>query len=109
MLKCCFNPKVLAGLGVTAVVLFLFAPSARGFLPVLVTLACPLSMVAMMVGMAKLGTRKPLPSLEGSTTIIDVAPESELQQLRSRVAELELKVPGPDLLSERRFGACRTV
>ena len=105
MLKCCFNPKVLIGLGVTAVILFFLVPGARGFLPVLLTLACPLSMVAMMGGMAKLGTKKTVPTsrLEGDITAIDVAPASELQELRKRVAELEDRNSGPDAAGDRRL------
>lgn len=105
MLKSCFNPRVLIGLGVTAVILFFLVPGARGFLPVLLTLACPLSMVAMMGGMAKLGTTKPVPTLrlEGDITAIDVAPASELQELRKRVAELEDRNPGPEASADRRL------
>ena len=97
MLKCCFNPKVLFGLGATAVVLFLFVPSARGFLPVLLTLACPLSMLAMMGGMAKLGAKKPapFPGLDGDARVIEGETNSELQRLRTRVAELERTSLGP--------------
>ena len=91
MLKCCFNPRVLLGLGVTAVVLFVFVPGARGFLPVLATLACPLSMVAMMGGMAKFGSKATWD--DASACAIEskggVPSDGELQRLRSLVAELE--------------------
>ena len=46
-LKMCFNPKVLAVLATAGLGLFLFAPNlALSALPVLLGLACPLSMVA---------------------------------------------------------------
>ena len=50
----CMNRKVLIGLVAIAGLLFFAAPSARGALPLLVALACPLSMVLMMGGAAKM-------------------------------------------------------
>ncbi len=52
----CFNKNVLIGLGVVAAALFFLAPGARGVLPLLLVLACPLSMVFMMFGMSKMGS-----------------------------------------------------
>lgn len=53
----CFNRKVLVGLGVVALGVLAFAPSAFGAaLPVLVLLACPLSMVFMMRAMGDRST-----------------------------------------------------
>lgn len=54
----CFNRNVLIGLAAAAVVLFFLVPSARGALPLLVVAACPLSMLLMMGGMAKMGSSK---------------------------------------------------
>lgn len=49
---CCFNWKVYAGLAAVAVGVWLVAPAlAWGALPVLLVLACPLSMLVMMRGM----------------------------------------------------------
>lgn len=54
MMKMCLNPKVLGGLAVVAVGLFVFAPEvALAALPVLLALACPLSMVGMALFMGK--------------------------------------------------------
>lgn len=53
-MKMCLNPKVLGGLAVVAVGLFVFAPEAAlAALPVLLALACPLSMVGMALFMGK--------------------------------------------------------
>lgn len=52
--KCCFNPKVLIGLGIFAAILFIFFRdniNIGSALPFLFILICPLSMVLMMVGM----------------------------------------------------------
>ena len=48
----CMNRRVLIGLGLAAIAVFVVAGrSGVALVPLLVTLACPLSMVAMMAGM----------------------------------------------------------
>jgi len=55
MIKCCLNPKVIAGLAVVGVGVLVFAPNlAASVLPVLVVLACPLSMLFMVRGMGRM-------------------------------------------------------
>src|SRR5439155_27057012 len=57
-LKCCLNPKVLIGLAAAGVAVVLLAPNLiAGAFPLLLALVCPLSMLAMMVGMARMGTK----------------------------------------------------
>ena len=52
MLKMCLNPKVLAGLVVAGVVIYLIAPNLiAAALPILLLAACPLSMLLMMWSM----------------------------------------------------------
>jgi hypothetical protein len=52
MLKMCLNPKVLAGLVVVGVAIYLIAPNLIGAaLPILLLALCPLSMLLMMWGM----------------------------------------------------------
>lgn len=54
MIKCCLNPKVIAGLAVVGVGVLVFAPNLAGTaLLLLVALVCPLSMLLMMRGMKK--------------------------------------------------------
>ena len=49
MLKMCLNPKVLAGLVVAGVAIYLIAPNLMAAaLPILLLAACPLSMLLMM-------------------------------------------------------------
>lgn len=56
MLKCCFNPKVLLGLGAVALGVLLFAPNLlASALPLLFVALCPLSMLIMMFGMRGMG------------------------------------------------------
>jgi len=58
-LQCCFNWKVLVGLGVAALALWAAAPDVVGrALPVLIGLVCPLSMIVMMVGMGRMGRQQ---------------------------------------------------
>jgi hypothetical protein len=52
MLKACLNPKVLVGLAVVGVAIYLIAPNLiAAALPILLLAACPLSMLLMMWGM----------------------------------------------------------
>src|SRR2546428_8321418 len=56
MLECCLNPKVLAGLGAVAVATALLAPNlTAGVFPLLLALVCPISMLVMMGGTARMG------------------------------------------------------
>ena len=54
----CMNRNVLYSLGAVGVAVFFFAPSARHYLPLIASLACPLSMAGMMYGASKLGKNK---------------------------------------------------
>ncbi len=55
-MKMCFNWKVLTGLAVVGVGVWITAPNLiAGALPLLLALACPLSMVFMMKGMSSMG------------------------------------------------------
>ena len=99
----CFNRRTLIGLAAAAVALVAFsAMTGRGFfgfLPVLLVLACPFSMVAMMVGMSGLGRSD---DGKSSGTPSTAEHDSELARLRDEVAELRgervsaLPPPGAD-------------
>lgn len=87
-LKCCINPKVIAGLVVVGAGVYAFAPQAfAAALPLLVFAICPLSMVLMM-GMMMGGNKESGSS--GSSGQQMAAPEgSHVESLQARVAELE--------------------
>ena len=93
MFKCWFNKKVLVGLGALGLAIFVVAPSVRHYLPVLLSLACPLSMVAMMLAMGMGAKKTPTPSpatdQTGSKTVTPSDHEIRMASLRSRIAELE--------------------
>ena len=82
-LAMCLNPRVLAGLAVTAVAVFIFEPRLLSVaLPVLVLALCPLSMVAMMWGMrASSGT--------GSSVSSGRLPEARLAVLEAELARMK--------------------
>src|SRR6266849_337585 len=68
-LKCCLNPKVLIALAAAGVAVVLLAPNLiAGALPLLLALVCPLSMLVMMGGMARMGTKK-----ENAQTVVTSA------------------------------------
>lgn len=51
-MRICFDKRVIAGLGIVAVTLLVFAPQTLGAAaPLLVMAACPISMVVMMRAM----------------------------------------------------------
>ncbi len=89
MLKMCLNWKVLAGLAAVGVAVYVVAPNAMvGILPVLLLLACPLSMVVMMVGMQGMGARQ---GKQDTTQIQSASPlsrEQQLAQLRTQLIGL---------------------
>ena len=63
----CLNWKVLAGLAVVAVSIFVVAPQlALSALPILLLLACPLSMLFMMRGMGNSGSMSGMQGMQGS-------------------------------------------
>ena len=92
MLKCCLNPKVLAGLGAVAVAMALLAPNlTAGVSPLLLALVCPISMLVMMGGTARMGanpaSRQNLQEgarIEVPQADIAVAPGTRLALLRAQ-------------------------
>ncbi len=92
-LKMCLNWRVMAGLAVVGVIVWLVAPRlVLAALPVLLLLACPLSMLFMMGGMRRsqgtsLSTPAGQPQLDGLTHEEQIA---RLQaELASKEAQLE--------------------
>ena len=90
MLGMCLDPRVLIGVGAAALGIWLFAPQyIAAALPLLIVLACPLSMVAMallmrgsMGGGSKGSAKERLADLESKQS-------SLAQQVASTRAELE--------------------
>lgn len=91
MWRCCFDKRVLVGLGVVAALVFVVAPGrAVAALPVLIGLVCPLSMLLMMRGMN--GGRIPAEVAES----VESGREQELARLRQEIDDLQaaLRPPG---------------
>ena len=97
----CFNPKVLGGLALTALAVFLFAPGAvSAVLPLLILAACPLSMVLMMRAMSggQCSNRGSDAAQEHQTDARDVgssmsAAHAEIARLRAEVDQLKADKP----------------
>ena len=104
MLKCCLNPKVIAGVAVVGAGLVLFAPNlVAGGLPLLIGLICPLSMLVMMGAMGKMrmgGTQAPTQGAATSAAST-VAEEPETTPV-SREARLGLLRAQLQVLGEQQ-------
>lgn len=91
-LKCCLNPKVIAGVVAVGFGVYVFAPGVfTAALPLLVLAICPLSMVLMMGMMTGGGSKEAGSDTAGSSSSgqpeeVDGSPVASLQ---ARVAELE--------------------
>ena len=93
-LKCCLNPKILIGLAAAGLAVVLLAPNLiAGAFPLLLALVCPLSMLVMMVGMARMGTKKEsaqtsaphvLTSTDTTVPTMAVSPDARLALLRAQ-------------------------
>lgn len=91
----CLNWKVVAGLALVAVGVWLFAPHLIGAaLPLLVVAACPLSMFFMMRGMGNMGNppvQNPTPHMDwpqlpGNVVLSDA---ERVADLHARVASIQ--------------------
>ena len=86
-LRCCLNPKVMAGLVAAGLALWLVAPSTGiAALPLLVALVCPLSMGVMMWRMSRGGSCGALGLARPSAA----GPGDVDQQLRQALEELAI-------------------
>lgn len=78
----CLNKKVIIGLVLTGLAIYLLAPGLVGAsLPLLLLAACPLSMVVMMRAMSK----------DRAASSPEVAGTDEVSALRADVARLRME------------------
>lgn len=84
-LRCCLNPKVIGGLAVAGLVIWLVAPTGgAATLPLLIALVCPLSMGAMAWRMRRTGSCAAGSPLAAATERQDV--DTQLGALREEIA-----------------------
>ncbi len=94
-LRQCLNWKVLVGLGGAAALILIIAPRAAGFVPLLLLLACPLSMVAMMWSMraapkgeggapGSLGSEERIADLKAQVAALQADRDGEVERITSR-------------------------
>jgi hypothetical protein len=82
----CLNKKVIIGLVVTGLAIYLLAPDLIGAsLPLLLLAACPLSMVVMMRAMSR----------DRAASSPEVAGTDEVSALRAEVARLRMERDHP--------------
>jgi hypothetical protein len=87
VLKCCFDKRVWAGLGVLAVALLLADPRLGwAALPVLAGIACPVSMLFMMRGMGQ-GSADAQPAPEDPPA--DAGRAAGIARLRHQIEQLK--------------------
>lgn len=85
-MRCCLNPKVIGGLLIAGLVLWLFAPAtSTAALPLLIVLVCPLSMGVMMWRMNRGGSCA-APDAASSPAVESVDVDEELRLAREEVA-----------------------
>ena len=90
MLGMCLDRRVLIGLAVAALGIWLLAPQyLAGALPLLVVLACPLSMVAMALLMRGSMGGGPKASAEQRLAELELQQAALAQQIATTRAELE--------------------
>ena len=91
-LKMCLNWKVLAGLAVVGVIVWLVAPRlVLAALPVLLVAACPLSMLFMMGGMRRSqGTSRSTPA--GQPQLEGLTHEEQIARLQAELASKEAQL-----------------
>ena len=95
-LKCCLNWKVIAGLGVAGLAVWVAAPTVfASVLPVLLGLICPLSMIAMIVGMGLMSGKRP-------PAAPDVSREERLEQLRQEQRRIDAQLAALSVELEAR-------
>lgn len=85
--SCCFNWRVWAGAGVVTLAVVVAAPGALGVVaPLVLGLACPLSMITMLWGMRSSRRRdSPSPLTEAARAQV-AALEAEIAELRGAAA-----------------------
>jgi len=96
----CFNWKVIAGLAVLGVGIWLWVPNlAAAALPLLLVAACPLAMLLMMRGMQD-GQCSSQPATATQTTLATSTRSEQLAELQAQhqaigrqIAELETEDP----------------
>jgi hypothetical protein len=87
-LKKLLDPRVLVGLGIVVVAIWLFSPNAlAGVLSLAIVAACPLGMLLMMKAMGGMGQKE---RAEGQVSDAG-ARERELSELRAEVEALQRK------------------
>jgi Protein of unknown function (DUF2933) len=102
VLGVCLNWKVVGALAVAALAVLVLAPGlSASVLPVLLVLACPLSMVFMMRGMGSAGSH----TVRAPATLAEAERDATIGRLEAQVAALRAErfapAPSAPVLEQR--------
>ncbi|MGH8983353.1 MAG: DUF2933 domain-containing protein [Acidimicrobiia bacterium] len=96
------NPKVLGVVAAVGIGVYLFAPGAIGAAgPLLIALACPVSMLFMIRGMAGGQRCDTDAGTQPATGTVDAGREVELTRLRAEVDQLRAEIADKQAAPDR--------
>ena len=86
LVECCLNWRVIVGLALVGAALFLYAPRlALAYVPVLVALICPISMLVMVLAMS----RKDMRGRSNEGAPANLSRHQQLQILEQRLERVQ--------------------
>ena len=87
LIECCLNWRVIVGLVVVGAAMFVYAPKlALAYLPVLLALVCPISMLVMVLSMGRMKMSEP--SNEAAPPL-NLSRGHQLQLLEERLERIQ--------------------
>ena len=85
LIECCLNWRVIAGLALVGAVLFLYAPKlGLAYLPILLALVCPISMLVMMLSMGRMNMGR-----SNEVAFPNLSRDQQLQLLEERLERIQ--------------------
>ena len=86
LVECCLNWRVIVGLALVGSAMFLYAPKlALAYVPVLLALVCPISMLVMMLAMS----RKDMGGRSNEVAPPNLSRDQQLQLLEQRLERVQ--------------------
>ena len=86
LIECCLNWRVIVGLALVGVALFLYAPKlATAYLPILLALVCPISMLVMVLSMS----RKATGGRSNEVALSNLSRDQQLQLMEERLERVQ--------------------
>ena len=90
LIECCLNWRVIVGLALIGTALFVYAPKlALAYVPVLLALICPVSMLVMMFAMDPMKMGRPGQESEPAPALENLSRDKQLQLLEDRMERIQ--------------------